>query len=935
VRAGSLSGQRGGWPWPRYGPILRSRVGRRILLLFILSALLPVAVLTLLTAAHIRVLEREQVRAQLAQEGAAYARGLWERLMAAHLQLGVQAAALRQGQKPAGQDGAMPWRQVALWRLQGEGGEAGRGAADVLPASDALREHLRSGASALWMPDPAGGMRLVRALDPAQLQRGVLVAELDEAYLWAGGDDVSDPGEVCVLDGQRHVLFCSTLEARQALQADAGVEPWLLDLRPLSLQARFAVPDWTVAALRLQPGGPVGWSQIVHSYLTVVLLALLLVLLLSLVQVRRTLVPLLQLTEGARRYAQQDFQATLPVNGNDEFAELAQAMNAMATRLGQQIQTLQALSEIDQHILARVELGEVIERVQQRLQELWRDAVSAVVVFDPQAADFGIVHLYSGAEGVTARLPTQLQPWLLERVARVYDGVWLDSATPDLPDFLNMMVHSGAQRILVLPIYWQERVHGLLALGLKEHGGFGPQEVQRARELGNRIGVALAAHARDEELKYRAYHDALTGLPNRALLIERLGQEIAHARRAAQRVAVLFLDLDRFKDINDSLGHDLGDQLLCQVAERLSACTREGDTVARLGGDEFVVLLPGLGMAQQAVRLATEMMTLLREPYMLERSENHVGVSVGVAVFPDDGTLATELLKKADMAMYRAKASGRNRIVFFEEAMNIAQQQRMRLERELRQALARRQFELHYRPRFRLDDGRLSGAQALLRWRHPELGWVEPERFLPLAEEIGLVAELTRWLFEEVCTQQALWLNAGLAIETVTVGLTPCQLQAGTLVQQVRAALHSAELPAHALALEIPEGALAERIDAVAEPLRELRRMGVALMLDEFSTGRASLLYLQHVPIDTIKISAAFVRGLGRDSAATSISYAIATLARALGKTVLAEGVETAEQAELLQAWGCELADGSYYSRVLSAAELEQLLTPSRPAEVL
>jgi diguanylate cyclase (GGDEF)-like protein len=395
------------------------------------------------------------------------------------------------------------------------------------------------------------------------------------------------------------------------------------------------------------------------------------------------------------------------------------------------------------------------------------------------------------------------------------------------------------------------------------------------------------------------------------------------------------MDLDQFKNINDSMGHDSGDRLLCQVAERLVSCTREGDSVARLGGDEFVVLLPGLNSPQQAARLASEMMSLLKEPFMIDGNESYIGLSIGVSIFPDDGSLAPELLKKADMAMYRAKATGRGRIVFFEEGMNVAQQERVLLERELRQAIARRQITLHYQPRFRLDDGGLSGVEALLSWQHPDLGWVSPASFIPLAEEIGVIDQIGPWMLREACEQLVRWQSAGYRLDAVTVSVSGRQLKSGLLAEQVRQALEATGVSPRSLELDVAESVLGEDTEEVIEQLQELKRQGVVIGLDDFGTGHAALSHLQRMPVDVLKIAPAFIRELGQDAGATSIVYSIITLAHAMGKRVLAQGVEQAQQAELLHSWGCEQAQGAYYSQNLTAQELEGIISPSRPAEIL
>jgi diguanylate cyclase (GGDEF)-like protein len=554
--------------------------------------------------------------------------------------------------------------------------------------------HLARGESALLSQNglQTGRILLATAINPAQLGRGVIVAELEPAYLWGQAEEFSARTQTCVMDARHQVLFCSDEKLRPMVASVVGdggtaragdAENWQFDTRSLFLRARFAADDWAVVTLNLKGAGTTAWTPLAYTFLGVAVLTLLLVALLSMVQIRRTLVPLEQLIDGTRRIALEVFDEPVPVERDDEFGQLAKSLNKMAARLGQQMGTMRALSEVDQEILSRVDMTQIIDRVQERLQKLWPNAVTGVVVFDQQSADFGIVHLDSGKNGVRAKLPTKIEPWLLSRLARDYDGAWFDVGGSDLPDFLSMVAESGAKRILILPIFWQDKVNGMLVLGLLEQRAFDKELISQARDLGNRVGVALAMQIREEELKYRAYHDDLTGLPNRALLVERLNQEMAHARRDRNQLALVFMDIDKFKNINERKGRESGDRLLCQVAERLTSCTREGDSVARLGSDKFVVLLPNLGNPQIAANLAGEMLSLLSEPFMIDDKESYISVSIGVSLFPLDGTMASELIKKADMARYRAKATGGGRIIFFEESMNVAQFERTALEREL------------------------------------------------------------------------------------------------------------------------------------------------------------------------------------------------------------------------------------------------------------
>ncbi len=930
---------------PIQGLFLRSQVARRVFLLFLLSALVPALLLAVLSYGHMRSMDQQHVNRQLALEGGNYASGLYERLLGAHFMLSVQAAGLRQGLSVA--DTSPDLAQKVFRRIDvREKALATPVDAAMDQRLQAAQAHLALGESLLLTPPDAPAdarIRLAAAIDPAQTGRGVLLAELSPSHVWGDAEDLAHQTEACVLDAAGQVLYCSDarlvpvaadIAARGLASPTGTVGAWQFNTRSLFLRARFAVDDWTVITLRPQGASEAGWGQLAYFFLGIVLLTLLLVALLSGVQLRRILVPLEQLIEGTRRIAREEFSRPVLVRRDDEFGQLAQALNRMAARLGRQMGTLRALSEIDHDILTRVDMEQIIGRIQERLHTLWPKAVTSMVVFDQQAADFGIVHLYAGEHGVTAKVPSRLEPWLLEQLARDYDGMWFDVGGGELPDFLSMVADAGARRILVLPIFWSDKVSGLLAIGLLEPREFSNELVQQARDLVKRIGVALAAHARDEQLKFRAYHDDLTGLPNRPLLVERLNQEMAHARRNGKQLAVLFIDLDRFKKINDSLGHDGGDRLLCQVAERLTSCTREGDTVARIGGDEFVVLLPGLGNAQQAARLSSEILGLLAEPFMIDGSTNYVGACIGVAIFPDDGSIAPELLKKADMAMYRAKATGRGRAIFFEESMNVIQQEQSLLERELRLAIERGQLSLRYQPRVRLSDDKLMGAEALLRWQHPELGWVSPEKFIPLAEEVGLIDELGGWVLGQVCKQLGHWQTAGYRL-SISVNVSGRQLKSGRLALQVQQALAEHRVRPAGLELEVTEGALIDNIEAVGQQLGQIKRAGVVIALDDFGAGYSSLSYLQRLPVDILKIDRSFTQELGRSEDAGSIVHSIIVLAHALGKTVVAEGVEHEQQAQLLRDWQCELAQGNYYSPAITAHELEDLMTPSRPAEIL
>jgi len=443
------------------------------------------------------------------------------------------------------------------------------------------------------------------------------------------------------------------------------------------------------------------------------------------------------------------------------------------------------------------------------------------------------------------------------------------------------------------------------------------------------LGVSedIAERKRAEaQIARLAHYDPLTELPNRVLFQKHLSEALARRVRKGDQLAVHFIDLDRFKTVNDTLGHPLGDALLRVAAERLRGCVREGDTVARLGGDEFAVVQTGLKDMTGATRLASRIVEAMSAPFDLQGHHVVIGASVGVAAAPSDGEDADELLKKADMALYRAKADGRGAYHFFERAMDEQLQARRALELDLRRALQAGEFELFYQPLYNLGDERVTGCEALLRWRHPDRGMVSPADFIPLAEEIGLIVPLGEWVLRTACAEAAKW----PAHVRLAVNLSPAQFRDRGLVRTVVSALAASGLPAQRLELEITESVLLQDSQANMQMLHDLKALGVRISMDDFGTGYSSLSYLRSFPFDKIKIDQTFVRDILEDSDAMAIIKAVLDLGSSMGIVTTAEGVETLEQLNALRGQGCAEIQGYYISRPAPAAEIAKMLGVER-----
>ena len=451
---------------------------------------------------------------------------------------------------------------------------------------------------------------------------------------------------------------------------------------------------------------------------------------------------------------------------------------------------------------------------------------------------------------------------------------------------------------------------------------------EKGNFLGYR-GVARDITARvqaEEELARMAHYDALTNLPNRGLLLARLTRAMGRADRADTLVAVLFLDLDQFKEINDSLGHAVGDAVLKAIAQRLEGCLRSTDTVARLGGDEFTILLENLRGTDEIAGIADKLLRAIARPAEVAGQTLHLSTSIGVTVYPRDERNADTLLRNADLAMYHAKQEGRNNVQFFSPDMSERTEQRVDLVARLRGALGRGEFALHYQPQVDVRSGTITGVEALLRWRDPERGMVPPAQFIPIAEDTGLIVPIGEWVLREACAQAQRWLAAGYGPLTVAVNLAPRQFRQKDLVATVAGILADTGLPAGCLELEITESTMMQRAEEAAACLRELHALGVRISLDDFGTGYSSLAYLHRFPVHSLKVDQTFVRDIKSDRDDAAIVSTVITLARQMKLKSLAEGVETREQLAFLRTRGCDYFQGFLFCRPLPAVDIEALL---------
>jgi diguanylate cyclase (GGDEF)-like protein len=599
----------------------------------------------------------------------------------------------------------------------------------------------------------------------------------------------------------------------------------------------------------------------------------------------------------------------------------------MCDSLRVQFAALEALSEIDSLILASPGIEVILETLLNHVRKVTGCACVSVTLIDPDEQGHGRVYLHDGDSGVERDIKRITIHGDLSELAEEKAPALLDlRGEKDIPAYAVHVADRGAHWALVQPVRAAQGVTAILTLGHREapqdnvvHGSF-------ARDFADRLAVAINSLEREERLYRQAHYDDLTGLPNRQLFKDRLLHEIARCSRTNEQLALLYIDLDNFKRVNDTLGHGAGDELLQLAARRLDESTKRSDTVARLGGDEFVVILGALPDPDEAGKTADRLLAELSRPLTVRDREFQPRASIGIALYPGDGATPEELLKNADTAMYRAKEDGRGRATFFEAHMNERAQERWSLETGLHRALQLRQFVLHYQPQFGLANGVVSGAEALIRWNHPVHGQRPPTQFIPAAEESGLIADIGEWVLNEACEQYERWQREGTSIPRISINVSAGQLRNKQFATRVKEALTRFNVPPWALELEITESVLLAGDDQTTQTLASLAQLGVSIALDDFGTGYSSLSYLRRFPVDVIKIDRSFVSDIPDNPDSCAIATAVVAMARSLRKHTVAEGIETQAQLEFLRMLGCDSGQGYLFSKAVPAEELTHIL---------
>jgi diguanylate cyclase (GGDEF)-like protein len=913
---------------------LKRGVGRKILTFFLLAGLLPVFFTAGLAYFEIQKSTEEEISRTLRASAKDYGLDLLGRLQRASLAAdNVRNMVERDGISGLRKHDYLLADFDGVW-FQDKAGEIQQiaGNHDLELSNDELVV-LESGSSysklQISRGENGGALTLFRTIDDSTATSGMLVLQLEPAAIWGEREEYPYRTDFCVSSTSGDFYHCSRdmssgihqILNDHANRRDKTPGKWQQDgetyvgaIWQLFLAVDFDIPSVDIIAVQPEFIALQSSADVRSVFLPALLLVVLLVGVLSFSAIGKSLNPLQRLTMAVRQFTAGNLDARLRIRSNDEFEWLGDAFNQMAVKLGRQISTLKAMSEIDRQILSGAKFEQVSESVINHLMEITGYDAAAVIARDEDTPNWAKMISTHADEVIHERiaLPKEMgHHWCQPR------QVSLDEANDTIAPYRARFLAYGVKFVALIPVVLQDDLKGILLLGSISRLNLEQDSLLRCIDLAGRFAVALASVEREEALYRQAHFDELTGLPNRQLLKDRLAQQIVHARRDNFSGALLFLDLDRFKEINDVFGHSVGDIVLTQAAERIECEVRDSDTVARLGGDEFVVVLPRIPSDNLIHVTATRLLDRLTESFSVRGIDHFVGASIGIVTFPDDGDSVETLLKNADAAMYRAKEAGRARFEFFSKKLNAESRRKIGLERDLRAAFHNDDLHVYMQPQFDISTGIISGAEALLRWEREGEGFVSPAEFVPLAEESGLIVEIGSWVIEQTCIELRRILDKGLHPGSVAINVSARQLREPSFASDLLATLQRFDIHPGYLSLEVTESVVAQNRDTAIGILDTLRAEGVRVAIDDFGTGYSSLSYLQQMPFDVIKIDKSFIDRIGAGDPSDNICRTIIKMAHELGKTAIAEGVEHEVQLDFLKENGCDYVQGYYYSEAL------------------
>lgn len=933
----------------------QSKVARRLFMLFVLSALIPVTMLAYLTANNVTNEVIAQSERALYQSSKQIGMAIFENLLNYKKELYRIATKLkltsqdRDANKEFSDDIYLKRYFDNLTIINGKNERVSLFGNVDIPSTLSKKEkqHLSSGNALLQINngDKFSSRYYMQVLiDPLDPNSARLVGQLDKKALFNVEQILPPLAEVCIFSNATHALYCTDETTpinilMSKLPIANGRSPkfeWRKNNTDfvsynwsMFMTSVFLTFEWEVILTKPKSEVYAPLQNFDRLFPWVLTLTILLVFFLSSIQIRKYLVPLDKLQEGTKQLALGNFAVQVSINSGDEFQDLAGSFNNMAARLDKQFKILSIMSEVDRILLSSLNTEYIIETILHHIKTFTNsDSVRLFLCdIDDEGAD---IQVNTEKDQRHLKDIKSISIGIDQTVALKSHNVYFYEGENNLPNYLGLLKQKGIISYIVFPIFVETRLLALIVMGNTEQTNIDSEDIKYARELVDRAAVILSTANWENKLYKQVNFDELTGLPNRVLLKDHLKQAWQRARRNGRQVAVLMFDIDRFRKINDSLGHAAGDIVLTDLASRILNKLKYVDTVARIGSDEFVVIVSDLQYSESVKLMLDSIINDIKfvanKPFHFGDHEIHITLSIGLAKYPRDASECDDLLKYAEVAMYQAKALGGGSSQAYEKNLKEETDNQLALEVDLRYALEHDELELYYQPQFESKTGRLHGAEALIRWNHPKLGLLLPGAFLPIAIESGLIYTLEHWVIDNACKNIRAWLDSGFVLNPLAINLTALQFRNQDLPDIIKNTLDKYRLDAKYLELELTEDLLMEDLDISTKVLHSLRDLGIQLAIDDFGTGYSSLSYLVKFPINYLKIDQMFIRDVPRDANVAAIVSAIIAVAHNLNLKVVAEGVETNEQLQFLNQLDCDIVQGYLFHRAMQADEYTKLL---------
>ena len=898
---------------------LTSKVSKRIFLLFIAAAIIPITITGIFSFNYVSSILNSQKHEYLTAASKSYGMSIYDRLLVADEQFEIFVANLR-----IDNDAELYDRSKTRILLS-----------STMPLfSDAEIFHKPANFSGHDLLHMQNGNTKISIAKKPQLSEiyftklfsndkgliRLISAKIDSPFIFGDLDVFAGDEDACIVVDKQTILHCSNPDLRNVnlLQVDSNFiedDNYIIATWELFLKGRFNTNSWNIHYAEPKNVLLAPLSAFGSIFIPSLIFAILLVSLISINQISRILVPLELLTNKTKEISKGNFSTKVDLTSNDEFQLLGESFNLMTTELGNQFSDMQAMSDLDRAILSTMDHKTAFLPIYKHLNNSFDCQFSGIIIMDTQHTDVGYLYAYDQSnEKMIVKGSVQLSV-SDEKVLFQKTNSYFSLLEKDTLKSIPWISLINTELISFVELREKEKLIGSIVCGFNDYPVLKKHDVTRLEKFVERVTVALSATKREEKLSYQANYDNLTGLPNRQHLIERFNQAIKNADYNNNKVGFLFIDLDRFKVINDSQGHATGDKILIAAAERIQSIVNKVDTVARYGGDEFAAVISNVTDMNQVSEIAKNIIDSLSETFYIDNYEQVIGASIGISIYPEHGNNWDDLLQKADIAMYKAKQKSRGIHLFFTEKMQDDIKEKAEIEADLYHALERNELSLMYQPQIDIKSGKVTGAETLIRWNHSTKGTIRPDKFINYAEDNGLIFPIGNWVMRETLKQCETWQYEHNALSKIAVNISPKQLRHENFMSEVEDLVSDFNLGLTTLEFEITESLFINDDPQTLNILHKLNDLGISIAIDDFGKGYSSLSYLKKLPVQTLKIDRLFIKDLNRNDNSIAIVKAIIAMGHALNKLVIAEGIETIDQLEILKELDCDRAQGFYISR--------------------